>query len=187
MSSPRGMGRVIARLGLHCFGLGLGASLAHGAAVAGERALDKSVQVAAAPALVWEAWTTVEGVRAWMAPDAVVDARVDGPFRIFFNPSAPVGQRGADDMRFLSLQPPRMLSFDWNAPVNWPQVRAQRTVVIVRLTASEGGTRVSLHHVGWGEGDEWDAVYRFFDHGWDQVLLRLQQRFANGPIRWAPH
>lgn len=151
-----------------------------------ERMLSKSVQVSASPALVWEAWTTAEGVRTWMAPDAVVDARVDGPFRIFFNPSAPAGQRGADDMRFMALQPPRMLSFDWNAPTNWPLVRAQRTMVIVRLEPIEGGTRVTLHQVGWGEGEDWDAVYRFFDRGWEQVLSRLQQRFLDGPIRWSP-
>lgn len=87
-------------------------------------------------------------------------------------------------MRFLSLQPPRMLSFDWNAPTAWPSVRAQRTAVIVRLLAVEGGTHVSLHQVGWGEGEDWDAVYRFFDRGWDQVLSRLQRRFVDGPIRW---
>lgn len=164
--------------------LGLTVTFTRGIAVAGERALNKSILVTAPPTLVWNAWTTRQGVRTWMAPDAEVEARVDGPFRIFFDPAAPEGRRGADDMRFLSLQPPRMLSFDWNAPIDWPAVRAQRTVVIVRLAAVREGTRVNLHHVGWGEGEDWDAVYRFFDVGWDRVLRRLRQRFIDGPIKW---
>jgi uncharacterized protein YndB with AHSA1/START domain len=185
MTARGGLRAEVARRRSRLMGVVLASALAQAAAVAAERALDKSIHVPASPAQVWQAWTTADGVRTWLAPDAVVDARVDGPFRIFFNPLAPVGQRGADDMRFLALQPHRMLSFDWNAPTDWPVVRAQRTMVIVRLEAVEGGTRVTLHQVGWGEGDDWDAVYRFFDRGWEQVLSRLQERFLDGPIRWA--
>ena len=150
-----------------------------------ERALNKAVSVAAPIDAVWSAWTTREGITAFMAPEADIDARVGGAFHIHFDPLAEPGHKGADDMRFLALQAPRMLSFDWNAPPSLPQARQQRTFVVVRLASVDANTtRVSLHHTGWGDGGEWDAAFAYFDRAWDMVLGNLVKRFASGPIDW---
>ncbi len=156
-------------------------------ASAAERSLDKSVVVPAGVDAVWQAWTTTEGVTSFFAPAAEVQARVGGAFRIYFDPGAEPGQRGADDMRILAIQPKRMLSFDWNAPPSLPQARQQRTFVVVRLhPVDERSTRVTLHHTGWGDGGEWDQAYRYFDRAWTQVLAGLQERFEKGPKDWKP-
>jgi uncharacterized protein YndB with AHSA1/START domain len=161
--------------------------LSSASAHAAERAIDKSVEVAATLDQAWQAWTTREGIVAFFAPDARVEARVGGPFQIYFDPGAPAGSKGADDMRYLALQPQRMLSFDWNAPPSLPEVRAQRTVVILRFEAvNPTTTRVSLHHVGWGDGGEWDRAYAYFDRAWGTVLGNLKKRYDSGPIDWAP-
>ena len=79
-----------------------------------------------------------------------------------------------------------MISFTWNAPPHLPEARAQRTVVIVR-TQPEGDnrTRVTLTHVGWGDGGEWDKAYQYFDGAWGRVLAQLEKRFADGkPYDW---
>ena len=90
--------------------------------------------------------------------------------------------KGADDMRFMALQPKQMLSFDWNAPPHLPAARQQRTFVVVRFApVSEKETRVSLHHTGWGEGGEWDKTYAYFDRAWGNVLANLKKRFESGP------
>lgn len=152
---------------------------------AAERAIDKQVRVAAGVDAVWTAWTTREGVIGFFAPDAVVEPRVGGLFEIRFDPYAPAGERGADDMRFLALQPKRMLSFTWNAPPSLPQARAQRTVVVVRLVPeADGATLVTLHHTGWGDGGEWDQAFTYFDRAWGRVLGNLQARFERGPVDW---
>jgi uncharacterized protein YndB with AHSA1/START domain len=154
---------------------------------AAERALDKEVIVPAPLEQVWQAWTTREGITSFFAPDARVEARVGGPFQIYMDPGAEPGMKGADDMRFLALQPMRMLSFDWNAPPSLPEARQQRTFVIVRLAAiDERSTRVSLHHTGWGDGGEWDKTYAYFDRAWGFVLNNLKKRFAEGPQDWGP-
>lgn len=153
---------------------------------AAERAIDKQVRVPAGVDAVWQAWTTRDGVVGFFAPDAVVEPRVGGLFEIRFDPYAPPGERGADDMRFLALQPPRMLSFTWNAPPSLPEARAQRTVVVVRLAPQDDGTTlVTLHHTGWGEGGEWDQAFSYFDRAWGRVLGNLQARFEKGPVDWA--
>lgn len=156
-------------------------------ALAAERAIEKQVIVAAGVEEVWQSWTTREGVVAFMAPDAKIDPRVGGAFEIYFDPYAAPGSRGADGMRFMALQPLRMLSFDWNAPPSLPEARQQRTFVVVRLVAEgERATRVSLHHSGWGDGGEWDRAYAYFDRAWGHVLEALKRRFEQGPRDWAP-
>ena len=111
-------------------GLALALSLP---AQAAERAIDKSIELAATLDEAWAAWTTREGIVSFFAPDAEIDARVGGAFHIHIDPGAPAGGKGADDMRFMALQPKQMLSFDWNAPPSLPEARAQRTFVIVRF------------------------------------------------------
>ena len=78
-------------------------------ATAAERSIDLQVTVPAPPEQVWQAWTTREGVRSFMAPDAVVEARPGGAFEVQFDPLAEPGLRGADGMQFMALQPLRML------------------------------------------------------------------------------
>lgn len=155
-------------------------------AAAAERALDKSVVVNATLDQAWEAWTTREGIVSFFAPDAQVEARPGGPFHIYMDPGGAPGMKGADDMRVLAVQPKKMLSFDWNAPPHLAEARQQRTVVIVRFEPlTEKTTRVSLHHVGWGDGGQWDQTYAYFDRAWSGVLGNLQKRFDSGPRDWS--
>ena len=165
-------------------GLALALSLP---AQAAERAIDKSIELAATLDEAWAAWTTREGIVSFFAPDAEIDARVGGAFHIHIDPGAPAGGKGADDMRFMALQPKQMLSFDWNAPPSLPEARAQRTFVIVRFEPlGDKLTRVTLHHTGWGAGGEWDKAYLYFDRAWGNVLGNLKKRFEQGPQDWKP-
>jgi uncharacterized protein YndB with AHSA1/START domain len=152
---------------------------------AAERSIDKEVIVNATLDQAWDAWTTREGIVAFFAPDAKIEPRVGGAFQIYIDPGAPAGSKGADDMRFLALQPKKMISFDWNAPPHLPEARAQRTFVVVRF-APQGDrqTRLTLHHTGWGDGGEWDKAHAYFDRAWGNVLANLQKRFDKGPQDW---
>jgi uncharacterized protein YndB with AHSA1/START domain len=165
-------------LALICVFLSLGATAA-------ERAIDREVVVNANVDAVWQAWTTSEGIRSFFAPDAHVELRVDGPFEVFINPYAAPGMKGADGMRIIGFQPKKMLSFTWNAPPSLPEARANRSIVILRLEpVGDKQTIVTLHHVGWGDGGEWDKAFEYFSKAWPNVLANLQKRFTNGPIDW---
>jgi len=154
-------------------------------AFAAERAIDREVVVAAPVDAVYRAWTTTEGIKTFFAPDARVELAVDGPFEVYINPYALPGLKGADTMRVIGFQENKMLSFTWNAPPSLPEARKQRTIVILRFQPEgEGKTRVHLHHVGWGEGGEWDKAYDYFSNAWPRVLANLQKRFAEGPVDW---
>ncbi len=154
---------------------------------AAERALNKEVIVNANVDQLWYTWTSREGITSFFAPDARIEPRVGGAFQIYMDPGAEPGMKGADDMRFLALQPKKMISFDWNAPPHLAEARQQRTFVIVRFEpVAETTTKVTLHHVGWGDGGEWDKSYAYFDLVWGYVLANLQRRFEKGPMDWQP-
>ena len=101
---------------------------------------------------VWEAWTTRDGIVSFFAPDAEIEPRVGGAFQVYMDPLRRPGMKGADDMRYLALQPQADDHFDWNAPPHLAEARQQRTFVVVRSEPlGDKLTRVTLHHTGWGE------------------------------------
>jgi uncharacterized protein YndB with AHSA1/START domain len=166
--------------------LALVAACAILAATSAERQIVKEVVVKAPVDAVFKAWSTSEGLATFFAPEAKVEARSGGPFEVYMNPYAPAGMKGADGMVVMAVQPGRMISFTWNAPPSLPEVRAQRTLVIVRTEAApENQTKVTLTHVGWGDGGQWDQTFAYFDRAWGNVLANLQKRFAEDkPVDW---
>jgi uncharacterized protein YndB with AHSA1/START domain len=146
---------------------------------AAERRIDLDVVVAAPVDEAWTAWTTVDGVKSFFAAGANIDPRPDGAYEIYFDPTKPEGQRGADGMRILVFEPKSRLAFTWNAPEKFPNARAQRTRVTITLTPVDAShTKVSLAHDGFGESAEWIEVHAYFTKAWGEyVLPRLQKRF----------
>lgn len=136
---------------------------------------------------VWELWATEAGLKSFFAPGARVDPHVDGAYEIHFSPEKPAGEKGAEGTRLLVVEPGRRLVFTWNAPPAMAPIRAQRTVVEVRLTPlTPSRTRLAFTHSGWGEGPEWDAAYAYFDDAWRGfVLPMLQHRVMHGPVDWS--
>ena len=151
-----------------------------------ERFIEARAVVPASRETLWECWTTVEGITSFFAPACNVDIQPDGPYEIFFNPDAPLGERGGEGLKVLAVQEPHMLSFTWNAPPSLPEVRPQRTAVVVRFSpTADTETEVILHHTLWGNGGQWDAAYDYFTAAWQRVVMpRLVWRFKNGPIDW---
>ncbi len=137
-----------------------------------DRAILGEVTVDAPVHDVWRAWTTEEGIRSFFAPECRVDLRVDGPYEMLFLADGEPGQRGGEGVRFLAIQPEKMLSFTWNAPPHLAEVRKQRTHVVLRFFEIEGErTRVTLRHDGWGEGGEWDEAFAYFERAWLKIVL----------------
>ena len=148
-------------------------------------AIRKAVVVPASVDKVWEAWTTTEGVTTFFAPKASVELAVFGDYEMYFDPGQPKGQQGSEGCKILSFIAGEMLSFTWNAPLSMPTVRQARTWVVLHFYTHEGNqTRITLTHVGWKMGEEWQKALQYFDRAWEVVLGRLQYRFLEGPIDW---
>ena len=139
------------------------------------RAIQTETTVFAPVEKVWRAWTTTEGVISFFADNACLEFERGGKFEIYFDMTAPEGSRGSEGCEVLAWQPHRMLAFTWNAPPKFPNVRKQRTQVILLFDAlAPDRTRVRLTQHGWGTGDEWDQVFEYFSAAWPRVLQNLK-------------
>jgi uncharacterized protein YndB with AHSA1/START domain len=151
-----------------------------------DRAINKEVTVSAHVGDVWKAWTTAEGAGSFFAPRAKIELALGGRFELYFDLEAAEGSRGSEGCRILSYLPEEMISFDWNAPPQFPELRGQHTWVVVMLhKPAVNSVRVRLVHLGWRQGEEWDRLHRYFERAWDVVLQRLRQRFSTGPLDWS--
>ncbi|HKA90314.1 MAG TPA: SRPBCC domain-containing protein [Haliangiales bacterium] len=153
-----------------------------------DKDLRKEVVVAAPVADVWAAWTTNAGARTFFARGSNIELKRGGAYEILFFPDAPPGSRGAEGLHVLAFVPNEMLSFEWNAPPKFPELRklGPTTFVVVQLQPiGPKQTKVVLHQLGWGAGADWDGLYAYFDKAWDWVMGNLKQRFDTGPLDWA--
>ena len=152
-----------------------------------ERVIASEIDVPVPLTEVWEAWTTKEGAECFFAPRCNIDLKPGGVSEMLFNLEAERGKQGGEGMVVMAVQPQRMLAFTWNAPPHLPSVRGQMTHVVIRLFETEaGGTRVTVRHDGWGEGNEWDEAFQYFSSAWAEVVLpRLKHRFESGPVDWS--
>jgi uncharacterized protein YndB with AHSA1/START domain len=143
-------------------------------------------EIVEAPAKeVWAAWTTVPGLRTFLAPDARIEVKAGGRWEIFFE-AAPEGARGSEGCRVLEVVRGRMLAFEWNFPPSIPAIRHEKTRVTVEFNAlGEGQTLVALEQTGWHDGKAWDEGFEYFASAWGVVLARLERSFREGPLDWA--
>ncbi len=131
--------------------------------------------LAVPPARVFAAFASEAGFAAAYGPDrselvAHIDLAVGGRYEWLFD-----GRVGSNGCQVLSYVPGRMISFTWNAPPTQPEQRAQRTWVVVELMPSaEGATALRLTHLGFGEGEGWDATRAYFEKAWPHVLQTMK-------------
>ncbi len=132
---------------------------------------------------VWRVFTTTEGAEEFFAQKANIKLAIGGPYEIQFDPNDE--RSGTKGLKILSYAPEEMISFQWNAPPQLPEVRNGGTWVVVEMHPIDAyRTQVSITHLGWKKGPEWDQAYAHFQRGWSELMNRLEKRFTDGPIDW---
>ncbi len=126
-------------------------------------------RIFAAPASdIYALWTHSEAwARLWGPPaSSSFDLAIGGAYEWRFD-----GIIGSNGCQVLSYIPDHMVSFSWNAPPDQPASRLARTWVVVELEAIDNNnTRVRLTHLGFGDGEQWDETFNYFENAWDRVL-----------------
>lgn len=132
---------------------------------------------------VWRVFTTSEGAEEFFAQKANIELAIGGPYEIQFDPKDE--RSGTRGLKILSYAPEEMISFQWNAPPELPEVRNGGTWVVVEMKPVDGNrTHVTITHLGWKTGPQWDQAYVHFQSGWGDLMARLAKRFTDGPIDW---
>lgn len=102
--------------------------------------LEHVVEIDAPPSTVFDFWTTVDGLCAWWAESADVDARPGGSIRVDIDGEhVMVGE-------FVELDPPHGLRFTFGWENGEPA--PSTTEVHVRFEPLGRGTRLTLRHHG---------------------------------------
>ena len=124
---------------------------------------------------IWHKWTTHEGLLTFFGAGNKIELRIGGAFEIYFMMDQPYGTRGAEGCEVLSFLPKKMLSFSWNAPPQFDAIRngSDNTWVVVEMMEDGSATKITLTHLGWLEGEDWNAVYDYFVNAWDMVMDNL--------------
>src|SRR5579875_3037454 len=132
---------------------------------------------------VWRVFTTSQGAEEFFAQKANIRLAIGGPYEIQFDPKDE--RSGTKGLKILSYAPEEMISFQWNAPPQFPEVRNGGTWVVVEMRPIDAyRTHVTITHLGWKKGAEWEQAYAHFQRGWSELMARLQKRFTDGPIDW---
>ena len=152
---------------------------ADGPAVPARERMIRLSEVIPAPAHdVWRAWTTHDELQTFFGAENHVKIEVGGPYEIYFMMNAPEGSRGSEGCKVLAFVPDEMLAFSWNAPTTMPDVRKERTQVVLRLLpAGKNRTEVRLTQLGWGVSEQWDQAFAYFSKAWPNVLKGLREHF----------
>jgi len=127
--------------------------------------------------IVWEDWTTAEGLESFFASKAIVETRPGGAYELWFAPEAPKGQRGAEDGIIIGLQNEddgtRMISFTWAMPPYMEDIRPHMTIVqLWFMPLPNGKTRLRLFHTGFGDTPAWQKGRDYFAKTWPDVMAR---------------
>lgn len=138
---------------------------------------------------MWAKWTTGEGLKTFFGADNNIALKNGGPYEVFFLLDAPEGSRGGEGNKIISFLLRKQLSFTWNAPPQFPEVRDHLHKTWVLLTFNEktaSSTEVVLSHAGWLEGEQWDLVFEYFSQAWPSVLSGLVACFQDRLVEPIP-
>jgi uncharacterized protein YndB with AHSA1/START domain len=154
----------------------------------GERVQRLEILIPATRQQVWEAVSTSEGLRAWVAPVTDVEMKTGGHYFTNYNPKAKIGDPGTIYNSVLTYVPQEMVAIHVKLGAQiFPEsvATADRLSAILQIhDAGPGQVRVSETMTGWLTGEDWDKVYKFFQTGNAYTLGQLLKRFAVGPRQW---
>lgn len=129
---------------------------------------------------VWEAWTDDEIIVKWFSPHANIEPELGGAYELFFDPEDH-SHMSTIGCRVTRVEPMKKLFFQWKGPdqyaefMNYPE---PVTSVEVTFKESCGKTKVTMKHLGWGEGDEWAEACDWHVKAWEGVLDSLVKYFS---------
>ena len=139
----------------------------------GEQALRQSLIVDLPLSETWAMFTSEAGVSSWMAPVAQVDLRSGGAIRTNYDACAAIGDAGTITLEIVNILPERFLLLHTDLSGNqssWMNdaIRARgpdMTNLIEFEPVGEDRTRITSWGLGYGTGEDWEQVTRFFIAG----------------------
>ncbi|KKC27513.1 SRPBCC family protein [Sphingomonas sp. SRS2] len=138
-------------------------------------------QIAARPALVFDAMTTPEGIASWWGPDegpvllAETDVRVGGSFRVRFRMLD--GTEHESEGRYLEVIRPERIVMSWRWTENGETDEGdEESRIEIGLRPIDSGTELTFTHARLQS----EASRASHQDGWRGSLDKLVRHFAQG-------
>ncbi|HTT99894.1 MAG TPA: SRPBCC domain-containing protein [Rhizomicrobium sp.] len=154
----------------------------------GHRVQQLETVIDAPVAKVWAAFTTDEGFKAWGAPVVHITPGHDGMLEASYLPASKIGDAENIRNRFVVYFPEHLLVIrNEHAPKGGPfkqEIIDKISTVFEFEDIGGGKTRLIESGVGYGEGADFDSMYKRFHDGNAEELDLLEKSFVKGPIDW---
>jgi uncharacterized protein YndB with AHSA1/START domain len=119
--------------------------------------------IRATPENVYRAWLEPERIQRWFGTSRqIVNPKVDG---LFYLAMEHQGRTWPHYGRYLRLEKPRLVEFTWMSE----GTEGKETVVTIELVAREGGTQLTLNHVGVPDTE----LGRGHQEGWTAIIAEF--------------
>jgi uncharacterized protein YndB with AHSA1/START domain len=130
--------------------------------------IERTLDIAHPPRVVWAAITTAEGLAAWFGQEATIDLRPGGAARLAWDDGH------VAELRVERVEEPWVFGFTWRVDA-MPEDDPRRTYVEFTLESTATGTRLRVVETGFAQLP--DEGYRkgFASHteGWGRELGEL--------------
>jgi uncharacterized protein YndB with AHSA1/START domain len=136
-----------------------------------DRAIEKTFVVAVPPPRAWEAFTDPAMRTCWDAPTYEIELRPGGKLRWEIPPWAPV------EGEVLEVEPERLLRHSEAAGM-----LPGPTEITVVFEGTDGGTRITITHAGFGDGPEWGDAFESHSLGWSESIFDLVLFLMQGVV-----
>jgi uncharacterized protein YndB with AHSA1/START domain len=124
--------------------------------------LRHQIAINAAPAKVYRALTTQDGLRAWWTADAATEEKVGGKAQFGFNQ-----RRTVFHMTIEALEPDRRVVWSCHGePPEW-----NGTTLTWEMAGEDGTTVVRFNHAGWRAVTD---LYAICNSSWGELMHRLK-------------
>lgn len=134
----------------------------------GDRVLQQSIDIAAAPSCIWRFLADEDGLKKFGMKVVHVEMNNGGVIEEGFSPTARLGGNETIRHRIIAYLPERLLVLRNEAtPPGPPHAELYPNVVQVISIEPRGGgkTRFTISHTGYGPGADYDQLYAFFRKG----------------------
>jgi len=138
--------------------------------------IEREIEVAAAPATVFEVITSPEHLRHWWPDEATLVPTPGAIGELVFGDRTS-GDAQIPQVTVVDAEPPRLFSFRWVYPEDEHAGPGNSLLVTFELSPSGDGTRLRMTETGFREKG-WEVAVmeeQYRDHvtGWDHFLPRL--------------
>jgi uncharacterized protein YndB with AHSA1/START domain len=123
--------------------------------------------------MIFAALTDPVQLKGWLCAEATVEPRVGGRYDLTFVGETPFVSHGS----ITRMTPDVEVGFTWGAPPAYADLmngEPPKTNVYVRLQDSPEGIDVTLEHIGWGSGPQWEEARSWHFHLWDDRLREFK-------------